>query len=349
MDNMIVNFDGQNPIAIRDEMPFPNQFENEPLIVESEEEPGRKLSNDVYDNSEETEENGSDVHHETHEEQEEEIIDNKTHKGKIKGEKVSFKTQFNRLQREKFQAIEEARIAKEEVEALRRRIENADAAAMKHFDDNIDLRIRETKKIKALAIENGDIEAQAEADLEFAKLAVEHANTNAWKNSQEFQKKNLSQQPQNEYNVAPHVHSWVEKNSWMNPQSEDYDYELADRINEYSEDLNLKLSREGQSAQIMSPAYFREIDRYANKVRSEYEQEPEEIGYEPRRQLQMKPSKNYVSPVNKGGSSSTRPSSREIKLDQEQRQFIRTLGIPEKEFIKQIQRQSEDDKRRGVN
>lgn len=242
------------------------------------------------------------------------------------------KTRINQIQREKYQALDEANRLREENEELRRMVDLSTQAAQQYYDNDVYNRLERAKQLKAQAKEAGDVESEINADLEMALAANEISNVNNYKAQQAYQSQQRYPQQQIE---PPHLanakqlNEWVNKNSWFHPESEDYDENLAREIQVHADLLDVNLHRAGHQDKIMSREYFNEIDKAVKALR-----ERDSSAYYPSRSnLNMKPSRDSVAPV-RNGMSERAERSGQYKLNADQKDLIRRLGISEKQYIK---------------
>jgi hypothetical protein len=133
------------------------------------------------------------------------------------------------------------------------------------------------KKYLADAIEEGDPSKIAEANDLLSQYSAEILIN---KQKQSFQpelpRQNSYQQPYYEelpeipyQDVSPDVSKeWMEKNSWANQNSSDFDQEMYEEADDYSIVLMKKYERLGKKNQIGSPKFFDEITDY---IESKYD------------------------------------------------------------------------------
>lgn len=252
---------------------------------------------------------------------------------KPKKKRESGKTRINQLQREKYQAIDEIHRISHENEQLRKMVDFSTQAAIKNYDDTVYHKLERARQRKEQAIESGDVKEQIDADVDLATATSEINYLNNWKAQQNYQNQyqEQQQQAQNNYQQPPHVSQshevqrWADMNPWFNPQSNDYDEELAEQAQLYADVLDARLYRSGRQNEIMSREYFETIDNYVNSIAptQKFNQ----------RNLNMKSSRNSVAPVRSGGFASSSQTT-QFKLTPEERNMAKMLGISEKEYFK---------------
>jgi|SRR5215470_3192540 len=250
---------------------------------------------------------------------------------------------YNRIQeiqREKYQALDELNRMREENEVLRGlahelnyKAEESGNAAMIHYDKSMNLKLEQAKLKKAQALENGDIQAQLDADVDIASATNAIQQINSWRYQQEIdmqnrqqQEKWQQQQAQYQQPIAPNPQittNWLQNNAWYFPQSKSYNPEMAEAVAAYSDKLENFLYRSGRPDLIMSEEYFQNIDEYVSSLNQNSE----------RSGLNMKPMRGGVSPVRNSGFNSSR--TQKIALDSNELEMARRLGVKKEEFLQQ--------------
>lgn len=255
-----------------------------------------------------------------------------------KVEKDPLKQKLHRIQKEKFQAIEQKHQAidritqlERENEELRRSSHLASQAAMVNHDDRVNYRINNAKQQKMQAIESGDVQAQVDADLELSLAVSEYDRLQNWKASQSLQ----SQYPEQQQAVVPEVlnartlNAWEEQNPWANSSSDDYDEALTNQAHHIGNQLNQWCHANGLSHEIYSPQYFQRLDQEIAHLRNQNQDEP----YSQRRAIPMKNSKSPVSSM-RGTSSSriSQPQKQTVSLSRVELDTAAELGMTAKEY-----------------
>ncbi len=243
----------------------------------------------------------------------------------------------NQIQRERIINEELARVARAEAESLRqeneilrRQAERSQNVAMDNYDRLIDRDLNQTKQKLAIAIENGDVEAQVEANSELSRLATQKHESENWKMQQQIQaERNQNQPARSETQQLPRAAlDWYAQNSWANPNSPDFDHDMYSEADHIAKQLDHELSRTGQSHLIYSRAYFNKINELVDE-RMNPQQSMQ------KKELNMKPTRNNVAPVkNSGFQGNSAQSNRKARLTPEQAEFAKGLGIDEKTYLK---------------
>lgn len=256
--------------------------------------------------------------------------------------RVPAKTRINQIQREKYQALDEAHRLREETqrlaeenERLRQLAEYSTDAAEKHYEDGIKLRLKEAKQQKVQAIESGDIQAQVDADERMASATSELHAHNSWKATQtvkkEQQKRAMEYAPQQPQGPSPYAQRWVEDNAnWFHPDSENYHPELAAEAESFADRLDAHLYRTGQQHLIQnSPEYFNEINTHMRNVYKQRYMQSEQRG------LNMKQSRNVVGTVRggMGNSGAMQRQTQKVSLTADEKDIAKKMDVTEQAYL----------------
>lgn len=311
-------------------------YEEEAVGQESEYEEEVEGESDVLE-----EESGdspqADYSYERADDEEEEYEEEPKRKGRVSGN-----ARIQQIQREKYQALSELQRTQQENEYWKQMAMDSSSkaqelgdAAMIHYDKNSNLRLEQAKAKKFKAHEEGDIQAEIDADVEIASATHAIQQLSYWKTQQE---RNLRQQYQQEQGQQQHSqelvnqepdpqisNDWLARNPWFNPASRDFDSELAQAAREYSEKVENFLYRNGRKDLIMSGDYYEEIDKYIHQLKSQR-------GQGMKRELNMRPVRGGGAPVRSGSYQSSRGKQTQV-LSKEEREISRLMGIKEKDYL----------------
>ncbi len=208
------------------------------------------------------------------------------------------------IERQRYQAEAIARKNAEELEKARKDVDHyknmADLynkSSMINFENSIEVNLERAKDRKRSAVENGDIEAQIEADMSIAKFTTEKHTAEAWKIQNKLQEdENSRKQKEHQENQSKgnndqkqEYYNWIVSNPVLHPNSPYYSPEIVKRMEEYVDRLDTHLMRNNQSHLYRGNEYIRHLDEYKNQLINEYYSEPEEAEEE-----------YYQPPVNRG-------------------------------------------------
>lgn len=221
------------------------------------------------------------------EDPEEELDEEEEPKGKARKPRVPAKTRINDLSRKyhtESRRAEKAEIElakiREENERLKRLNESQNKSVVNSQESMIASSIMHARQLKAKAIEDGDIEAQVNADEALAVAIADKRQLDAVKVHQklmeedrQYQEQLEKQRPQNqrtseyedEVEATPEAVEWVATNPWFNESSEDYDPDLHQKAFAYAQYLDRDYLRKGKEDSIGTYEYFDDLNRYMSR------------------------------------------------------------------------------------
>lgn len=259
-----------------------------------------------------------------------------------KPQKIDIRERLSQVQRERYQAMQEAEMLRQENESLRKTAEIASGQALQQYDENLKRRYENARIAKARAMEEGDIQSQIDADSDLAMISSELYQTNFIKAQNNYQ--SSQHQPQNVYQeqkTPTHLIEWGQKNQWMNNASPEYDHELASEVEDFCHQFNYNLQTNGQAHLIESPEYLYHVDRKVSEFINQRGRQ--------KRELNMKQSRTPVSPVRSGYSQNQNSSVRQkVKPSQEEKDMARRLGVDEKTYLQFRLKDEKDNAERRV-
>ena len=299
---------------------------------------------------------------ETEQEASETVDEEDADKQKKQKKHKTLKTEFNKVQREKYQALHEIEMLRVENERLQKLAALSSESATYHNDKAIELKLDQARKAKIAAYETADTEGMLKADELFAEAMNAKAESDRWKNQQRYneeqravrQKQQEAQQQQ--YDAAPEPYmteeseNWVSNNPWCDPESNQYNEEIAQDVLEFSKLIDKRYARLGQEDKILSQQYFDEIDKYVAEhygdsddveyeapVRKAVQRSPTIRPSQPqaRTNINMKQVRQNVAPVGKTIKQAAPANPNRVVLSAKEREFVKTMNITEAEYAKQ--------------
>ena len=171
---------------------------------------------------------------------------------------------WREAQRQRDEAIEFARVQKEQREALAKKYSSVEQAGVKDREERIKSGLLAAQTKLATARANDDVAAEVEAQKEIARLGYEESRLAEAKELAESTKQTevkaeempAFNQPQPQQNVDPRAEAWGAKNKWFG----------TDTAMTYTAfDIHNKLEAEGYDAN--SDDYYAEIDK---RIRLEF-------------------------------------------------------------------------------
>ena len=173
---------------------------------------------------------------------------------------------WREAQRQRDEAIEFARVQKEQRDVLSKKYSSVEQAGVKDREDAIKAGLIAAQTKLSQARVNDDVAAEVEAQKEIARLGYEESRLAEAKSMAEQSQKaveskkdeipNFNQQQPTQQNVDPRAESWGAKNKWFG----------SDTAMTYTAfDIHNKLEAEGYDAN--SDEYYAEIDK---RIRLEF-------------------------------------------------------------------------------
>jgi len=225
-------------------------------------------------------------------------------------------------------AIDYAKGVEEKRRVLEARFEKTDADYVKKFESSISTGMEAAQKELAAAIENGDTQAQVEANKRIATLAFENAKleqAKAGREEQQAEKSVLSQPPvqtrqmEDPINPDPKAEAWASQNSWFGT-----DKAMTYTAFEIHKDLTEKEGYDPNSNE-----YYAEVDR---RIKVDF---PHKFG--------NTKTKQTAAPVQTVASAtrSVKPGRKTVRLTSSQVAIAKKLGVPLEEYAKQLKHTKE--------
>lgn len=281
------------------------------------------------------------------------------------------KTKLNQALRDKYHYQDQARKyeeairqQQEEIMQLRQLNNYAAQNSFSQYESHALERMDVAKQNLARAIEAGDADAQAKAQIEITNATTDYKEANKRRieqeiyNQQEMSQYQQNQQPQQydqyfnqpqyqsqpQYQAQDYTSEWVQNNlEWTDPSSPGYDPYMVDRANQIARELNTHLKQNNGAHFINTQQYWDEIDKRiseeSSRPRAPVQRQPQNYGYQPqyeqpRRELNMKPTRTPVAPARSGyrppqGQSNSRMTRPLPPLVNE---LAQKMGVSEKSY-----------------
>jgi hypothetical protein len=209
--------------------------------------------------------------------------------------------------------------------------QQSDLAMMTHYEQ----RLRGDANVVLGQIEEaismGDARKQAELQSQFNQLQNDLSGIDAWRKDAEAKMVEAQQaraqpkpQPQKQQvTLEPRTRDWIEKNSWFQPQSSDFDAEMHEEATMFARRLERRFKADGRADEIGSSSYFKEIDKH---MRAEFADVIPDRSAPKKATPKMK-RENTVAPVARsGGSDSPTKRTAKIVMSAADRQFARSMA-----------------------
>lgn len=215
----------------------------------------------------------------------------------------------------------------------------SDIAAMTHYEarwSEVEANARASLKV---AVDAGDAGLQAEAMARLTEAQTNLAAIRNWKaaNPQAMQPTPQRQaQPQQQPHVPqrqepgappqvdPATADWVKKNSWFDPESDDFDQEMHFAAANYAAVLERRLIAAGRANEVATPGYFARVEQF---IRSEF---PDAFdgAAEPPAAAPQKNGGAPVAPTGRGPAPGQQPpkSQNTIRLTGAERALVKQMN-----------------------
>ena len=242
-----------------------------------------------------------------------------------------------KIKRSRYKALAEKRIALEENARLKEMLAESLDSGTYHYGKTTYSELEKAKEHKKRAIEEGDIDALIEADMALTRAANNVNELEKWQSSSSQNSSQVNNEP------APEAHDeieqaiatdWLDNHTYLQPDSREYNPELAVEVSQFINHLDESLAKNGQQDAYFSEEYFEEIDKYIEEVNNRIR-----AGNKNKAQ---KNSKNLESAAHIGGvrnsysssPSSNSPSSKQLILTADEKRMCANAGITEKDWLR---------------
>lgn len=208
--------------------------------------------------------------------------------------------------------------------------QQSDMAMMTHYEQRLHGRSEELKRQLIDAHSIGDSERIVELQGEFYKIQSDINGIETWKAQQELnapQPKQVASQSQEnrpaQPSLEPRTAQWIEKNSWFQPNSTDFDPEMHEEATIYARRIERRYRAEGREDEIGGIDYFTEIDRH---MQQEF---PDAFSERvtPRKKVPPMSRESNVAPVQRSvNPGQSVKNSKSIRLTVDQRRMSHQLA-----------------------
>jgi hypothetical protein len=231
---------------------------------------------------------------------------------------------WREAERQKEEAINYARIQKEEKETTLKKYSTLESSSVKEREARIQSAMLAAQAKLAAARETQDLASEVEAQKEIAKLGYEEARlmevkqiyeTRAAQKPVTIAETPIPQAPVNNFNPDPKAEDWGSRNKWFG----------TDKAMTYTAfDLHEKLvNEEGYDPQ--TDEYYAEIDK---RIRLEF----------PHKFVTKEVTADTTKPTQivAGAKRSVKPGRKTVRLTPSQVAIAKKLGVPLEEYAKQL-------------
>lgn len=320
------------------ELPMFDDGPTEDVDIEiTEEDLGENLAD--FDDSEEEEEEEEQQEEAEEEEAEQEESEEASDEEEEEEEEVKPKrrrSSENRIAELARRAADAERRAQELEARARQEAElrqQSDIAMMTHYEQRLQ---REATFVKAQledAIAVGDTKQQVELQSQLFQLQSDLSGVETWKQQAAAQRAQQEEaakavpplEPKNEQrpvSLEPRTAQWIQRNSWFQPQSPDFDPEMHEEATLFAKRVERRLRADGREEEIGSAAYFKQIDQH---IREEFpdafdDPKPVKKAAPPMRR------ESNVAAVNRSAPDGQGVKSKVIRLSADERRMAHNMA-----------------------
>jgi hypothetical protein len=246
------------------ELPYTDDGPTEDVDIEiTEEDLGESLED--YEQQEEPEEEQPEAPEEVAEQEEPEEVEEAPKRRRSPEKRISELARKAAEAEQRAQALE-ARLQKES--QLR---EQSEQAMMTHYRNNLSVTAMDLKQKLSEARSMMDNEKIDDLQYQFNKTMNDLEAVTNWEREQQNKASRpvepAAPQPsqQQQVTLEPRTASWIQKNTWFQPKSEDFDPEMHEEATLYARRVERRFRAEGRDDEIGSVDYFTEIDRHLRR------------------------------------------------------------------------------------
>ena len=317
------------------ELPLTEDGPTEDIDIEiSEDDLGESLADyQTEDREEEAEEEDSESEPEAEEEPVEEEASEEEAEAEDEEEEEAPKRKRSpdkRIAELARKAAEAERRAQEMETRLRHEAElrqQSDAAMMTHYKNNLIIEANTVKQQLVEAHSLQDSERIIDLQAKYYKLQNDLEGVENWEAQQKLNMPQVQQQVQTQNtqvqpSLEPRTAQWIQKNSWFQPQSQDFDPEMHEEATLYARRIERRYRSEGRDDEIGGVDYFTEIDRH---MRKEFPDAFTSVPTPSKKAPPMARDSN-VAPVQRSAPGQPAKSTTSVRLTADQRRMAHQLA-----------------------
>jgi hypothetical protein len=207
--------------------------------------------------------------------------------------------------------------------------EQSEQAMMTHYRNNLSVTAMDLKQKLAEARSMMDNEKIDDLQYQFTKTMNDLEAVTNWEREQQNkatravpQQQAPAEAPRQQVSLEPRTAGWIQKNSWFQPQSADFDSEMHEEATTYARRVERRFRAESRDDEIGSVDYFTEIDRH---MRREFPDAFSAPSNPSKRTPPMSRDSN-VAPVERSAPGQPAKTSKMVRLSADQRQMARQMG-----------------------
>ena len=190
------------------------------------------------------------------------------------------KSKIWKEKKRKYQAIAEKEALYQENLQLKQMLSESLNSGTYHYGKSAYADLDKAKENKRRAIEEGDLDSLLEADISLTKAIHTINDLEKWAYTEERGKPTPAKQ-NNDYEQSGYTTSrfnereqeiakdWLEDHQYLDPNSGQYDVNMANKVAKFINDLDVNLNHNGNEAALFTDEYFDHIDDYISKIKKE--------------------------------------------------------------------------------
>lgn len=278
------------------------------------------------DEDEDEEDDSNDDAEEAEAEEDDEVEEEEEERRPRKRDAERRISELSRRAQEAEQRAQAVEVRLQQESALR---QQSDLAMMTHYEQRLRGDVNGILGQIDEADAMGDRRKVTELTAQYGKLQSDLEGIDAWRKDAEAKMAQVQQAPiqpkpqQRQVTLEPRTRDWVEKNSWFQPQSNDFDAEMHEEATMFARRLERRFKADGRVDEIGSSSYFKEIDKH---MRAEFADAIPDRSAPKKATPKMK-RENTVAPVARsGGSDSPTKRTAKVVMSAADRQFARNMA-----------------------
>lgn len=306
------------------ELPYTDEGPTEDVEIEiTEEDLGERIEGEAEEEPEEQPEEQPEETQETAE-QEEEPEEEEAPKRRRQSENRIHELARKAAEAERRAQELEARLQKEA--QLR---EQSEQAMMTHYKNNLSVTAMDLKQKLAEARTMMDNEKIDDLQYQFNKVMNDLEAVSNWEREQQAKAARPAETPQapqpaqqQQVTLEPRTANWIQKNTWFQPNSTDFDPEMHEEATLYARRVERRYRAEGRDDEIGGVEYFTEIDRHMRREFPDAFSTPST----PSKKAPPMSRDSTVAPVQRNAPGQPPKTSKTVRLTADQRRMAHQMA-----------------------
>ena len=242
-----------------------------------------------------------------------------------------------KIKRSRYKALAEKRAALEENARLKEMLAESLDSGTYHYGKTTHSELEKAKEFKKRAIEEGDVDALIEADMALSRAVNNVNELEKWQSSSAQNSSQVNNEPAPEaYDEIEQAIAtdWLDNHTYLQPDSGEYNPELASEVSQFIKHLDGALVKNGQQDAYFSEEYFEEIDKYIVEVNNRIHAGNKNKAQKNAKNLESAAHIGSVRNSYSSSPSSKTPSSRQLILSADEKRMCANAGITEKDWLR---------------